>query len=125
MRRPIAALLMLSMAAPALAAAPGTAQNFLDRASRLKSKGPLALFDGDIGKLKAEAIAAGQSIAADRRAAEKAGRPKQYCSPQPKAELGQNEFLSGLEAIPARERARISLKQAMLQILQKKYPCPR
>jgi hypothetical protein len=125
MRRLIAATVLISLAAPALSAAPGTAQNFLDRANRLKAKGPMALFDGDIGKLKAEAVASGQSIAADRVAAEKAGRPKLYCSPQPKASLGQNEFLSGLEAIPAAQRARISLKQAMLQILQKKYPCPR
>jgi hypothetical protein len=124
MRRPIAAFLILSLAGPALAAAPGTAQNFLDRANRLKSKGPLALFDGDVGKLKAEAMASGRSIAADRVAAEKSGRPRQYCSPQPKAVLGQNEFLAGLEAIPAPQRARISLKQAMLQILQRKYPCP-
>ncbi|URD59839.1 hypothetical protein M8312_08415 [Sphingomonas sp. KRR8] len=125
MRRLTAATILLVLATPALGAGPGTAQNFLDRANRLKSKGPLALFDGDIGKLKAEAIAAGKSIGADRVAAEKAGRPKQYCSPEPKASLGQNEFLAGLEAIPAAQRARISLKQAMLLIIQKKYPCPR
>jgi len=125
MRRLIAATVLLSFAVPAMAAAPGTAQNFLDRANRLKSKGPLALFDGDVSKLKAEAVAAGQSIAADRVAAEKAGRPKLYCSPQPKAELGQNEFLNGLAAIPAAERSRMSLKQAMLVILEKKYPCRR
>ena len=125
MRRLIAATLLFTLAAPALAAAPGTAQNFLDRANRLKAKGPMALFDGDINKLKAEAIAAGQSIGNDRIAAEKAGRPRLYCSPQPRAALGQNEVLSGLEAIPAAERNRITLKQAMLQIIQKKYPCPR
>lgn len=125
MRRLIAATILMALAAPTVAAAPGTAQNFLDRANRLKSKGPLALFDGDVGKLKAEAVAAGQSIAADRVAAEQAGRPRVYCSPQPKASLGQTEFLDGLAAIPAAQRARISLKQAMLQIIQKKYPCPR
>lgn len=125
MRRLIAATMLLSLAAPVAAAAPGTAQNFLDRANRLKSKGPMALFDGDIGKLKAEATTAGQSIAADRIADERAGRPKQYCSPQPKASLGQTEFLDGLAAIPAVQRSRLSLKQAMLQIIQKKFPCSR
>jgi hypothetical protein len=34
------------------------------------------------------------------------------------------EFINGLEAIPAAERARMSLKVAMLRILQRKYPCP-
>ena len=125
MRRSIAAILLWSLAAPALGAAPGTAQNFLDRANRLKGKGPLALFDGDYKRLQAEAVAAGQSIGADRIAAEKAGRPKAYCSPQPKAALGQMEFLRGLEAIPASQRSSLSLKQAMLIIVQKKFPCPR
>jgi hypothetical protein len=33
------------------------------------------------------------------------------------------EFIAGLEAIPAAERANMTLKQAMLRVLQKKYPC--
>jgi hypothetical protein len=125
MRPIIAAALLASLAVPAAAAAPGTAQNFLDRANRLKAKGPMALFDGDLKRLQAEAVAAGTAIRNDRVAAEKAGQPKLYCSPAAKASLGQNDFLNGLQAIPAAERSRISLKQAMLQILQKKYPCPR
>ena len=125
MRLAFAFFLAASVAAPAMAAAPGTAQNFLDRANRLKAKGPLAFFDGDYKRLKAEAVAVGQSIGADRRAAEKAGRPILYCSPKPRAELGSSEFLSGLEAIPASERQTMSLKAAMLRILQKKYPCRR
>ena len=112
-------------AAPAIAAQPGTAQNFLDRANHLKAKGPLALFDPEYKRLKAEATAVGKSIGDDRRAAEKAGRPILYCSPQARAELGSTEFLNGLEAIPAAERSTMGLKAAMLRILQKKYPCRR
>lgn len=114
---------MLLTALPVHAAAPGTAQNFLDRANRLKAKGPLALFDRDYRRLKGEAEAAGTSIRLDREAAERAGRPILYCSPKPRAELGQTEFLRGLEAVAPAERQRISLKAAMLRILQKKYPC--
>ena len=47
--------LALAIATSALGAAPGSAQNFLDRAERLKAKGPLAFFDSDYGRLKAEA----------------------------------------------------------------------
>ena len=36
-----------------------------------------------------------------------------------------DEFLDGLEAIPASERQKMSLKTAMLRVLQKKYPCRR
>ena len=104
---------------------PGSAQNFLDRANRLKAKGPFALFDSDYSRLKAEANGTGESIQMDRLAAERAGRPFLYCSPQARANLGQYEFLDGLAAIPAAERQKMSLKQGMLRILAKKYPCRR
>lgn len=117
--------LALFVSAPAPAAHPGSAGNFLQRAERLKAKGPLALFDSDYGRLKAEATAAGKAIGDDRIAAEKAGKPILYCSQTARAELGSFEFIRGLEAIPQAERARMSLEQAMLRVLQKKYPCRR
>ena len=125
MRNKLLLMLALCVATPALAAPAGTAQNFLDRANRLKAKGPFALFDRDYGRLKAEATAVGKSIGDDRIAAERAGRPILYCSPNARAQLGSYEFIDGLEAIPPGERARMTLKEAMLRILQKKYPCPR
>ena len=123
MRKAVFLFLAFSFATPALATPAGGAQNFLERAERLKAKGPLAFFDGDYGRLKAEATAAGKSIGDDRIAAERAGKPILYCSPQARAQLGSFEFINGLEAIPPAERARMSLKQAMLRVLQKKYPC--
>ena len=125
MRKALFAVLVLSIASAASAAAPGTAQNFLDRANRLKSKGPLAFFDSDYSKLKAEATAVGKSIGDDRIADERAGRPIIYCSPTARAKLGSFEFIDGLAAIPAGERANMSLKQAMIRVLQRKYPCRR
>ena len=125
MRKTILLALALSVAAPALAAPPGTAQNFLDRANRLKGKGPLAFFDSDYKRLKAEATAVGKSIGDDRIAAEKAGKPILYCSPKARAQLGSFEFIDGLEAIPSAQRQTMSLKAAMLIVLQKKYPCRR
>ena len=114
-----------AVAASSLAAPLGTAQNFLDRANRLKAKGPFAFFDDDYGRLKSEATAVGKSISEDRIAAEKAHRPILYCSPAARAELGSFEFIDGLQAIPPAERAGMSLKDAMIRILQKKYPCRR
>ena len=125
MRNTLFLVLSLSIATTALSAAPGTAQNFLDRANRLKAKGPLAFFDSDYGRLKAEATAVGKAIGDDRIAAERAGRPILYCSPKARAQLGSFEFIDGLEAIPAAERYRMNLKDAMLRVLQKKYPCRR
>src|SRR4249919_1818048 len=125
MRKVVFLCLLLAIAIPAQAATPGTAQNFLDRANRLKAKGPLALLDSDYGRLKAGATAAGKSIGDDRIAAERAGKPILYCSPTARARLGSYEFIDGLEAIPPAERANMSLKDAMVRVLQKKYPCRR
>ena len=125
MRNLFTLTLALTVAMPAMAAAPGSAQNFLDRAHRLKSKGPLAFFDSDYGRLKAEATAVGKSIGDDRRAAQRAGKPILYCSPDARAQLGSFEFIDGLDAIPPAERAQMSLKDAMIRVLQKKYPCRR
>ncbi len=117
------AAIVLASAASALAAPLGSAQNFLDRANRLKAKGPLAFFDADYRRLKSEAYAAGNSLRDDRLAAQKAGKPILYCSPKARAQLGSMEFIDGLEAIPSTERPKLNLKQAMLRVLQKKYPC--
>ena len=117
------AAIVLASAASALAAPPGSAQNFLDRANRLKAKGPLAFFDADYRRLKSKAYAAGNSLHDDRLAAQKAGKPILYCSPKARAQLGSMEFIDGLEAIPSTERPKLNLKQAMLRVLQKKYPC--
>jgi len=83
------------------------------------------LFDSDYGRLKSEATAVGKAIGDDRIAAERAGRPILYCSPNARAQLGSYEFIDGLEAIPAAERYRMNLKDAMVRVLQKKYPCRR
>ena len=125
MRKTILLAFALSVSVPAVAAPPGSAQNFLDRANRLKGKGPLALFDSDYGRLKAEATAVGRAIGDERIAAERAGKPILYCSPSPRAKLGSYEFLDGLEAIPAAQRQNMPLKTAMLRVLQRKYPCRR
>jgi hypothetical protein len=125
MRKTIVVVLALSVCVPAVAASPGAAQNFLERANRLKAKGPLAFFDRDYGRLKAEATAVGKAIGDDRIAAEKAARPILYCSPTARAQLGSFEFINGLQAITPAERVRMTLKDAMLRVLQKKYPCRR
>jgi hypothetical protein len=125
MRKTTLVIVALSVATPSVADQPGNAQTFLQRAERLKSKGPLAFFDDDYGRLKAEATAVGKAIGDDRIAAEKAGKPILYCSPEARAKLGSFELIRGLEAIPAPERARMTLKEAMTRVLQAKYPCRR
>jgi len=125
MHKFVALILLVAFSTASLAAPLGSAQNFLNRAERLKAKGPLAFFDSDYGRLKAEATGVGKAIGDDRIAAEKTGKPILYCSPSARAQLGSFEFIRGLEAIPPAERARMTLKDAMIGVLQKKYPCKR
>lgn len=122
MTKTVLLALAVTVAAPAHSAG-ASAQDFLNRAERLKTKGALAFFDSDYGRLKVEATAAGKSIENDRVAGEKAGRPILYCSQSPHAELGNFEFIRGLEAIPPGELQRMTLKDAMLRVLERKYPC--
>jgi hypothetical protein len=122
--RALAVSAALLLAVPAGAAAPGTAEHFLGRAERLLGKGPLALFDADYKRLAREGEAAGTSIRLEREAAERERRPILYCSPRPRAELGNMEFIRGLRAIPRAQRERMSLRAAMLLVIQRKYPCP-
>ena len=123
MKKTLLLIFALPVATSAFGAQVSGAQNFLDRAERLKAKGPLAFFDSDYGRLKAEATAVGKAIGDDRIAAEKAGKPILYCSPNARASLGSFEFIRGLEAIPAPQRAHMTLKDAMIRVLQVKYPC--
>jgi hypothetical protein len=125
MRLSLLAACALLFAVPASAAAPGSAENFLNRADRLLGKGPLALFDGDYKRLQREGNAAGTSIRLEREAAEKAGKPILYCSPKSWADLADMEFLRELRKIPQAERQRMTLREAMLLVIQRKYPCRR
>jgi hypothetical protein len=118
----LAAVALLATSAGASTA--GSADQFLARAERLLGKGPGALFDPDYKRLSAEGTAAGDSIRLEREAAERAHRPILYCSPKPRARLGNLEFVRALRAIPPGQRRQMSLRAAMLQVLEKKYPCP-
>ena len=109
---------------PAPAAAQSmNAEIFLKRAQALKAKGPLALVSRDLRPIINEAKAAGLKARATRLAALKEGRTPRYCPPKGSKRLGNDEFLAGMAAIPAAERMRIDLTEAMTRILVRKVPC--
>ena len=123
-------VLGLALAAVPISAIAGTnvqsmnAEVFYKRATALKKKGPMALFSrGEIKALMDEAKSAGAKARAHRMAAIEAGKPPAYCPPQASVSLNSNEFMAHISAIPAAERARMDMAQAMLRILAAKYPC--
>lgn len=101
------------------------AEHFHARAVALQKKGALALFSGDVKKLMSEAKAAGQRSRELRLAAVKAGQSPRYCPPEGKQSMSSTEFMNRLGAIPAAERARIDMTEAMTRILIQKFPCPK
>jgi hypothetical protein len=113
----------------AMTAAPAQAQSmnaesFYKKAMALKSKGKLAaLVSRDLKILVNEARAAGLKARANRVAAAAKGLKPRYCPPPGAKRLGHEEFLSGMARIPAAERIRIDMLEAMNRVMAAKFPC--
>jgi len=120
----IAALLLT---APSAASAQSmNAEQFHKRATALQKKGAFALFSmGEVNKLMAEGQAAGKRAAEMRRAAVAAGQQPRFCPPPGPAKMNDKEFMTRLSAIPAGERARIDMTEAVVRIMATKFPCRR
>ena len=119
--------LLIAALAAASPLAPASAQSmpiseFLAKADALQKKGPMALFSGDIGKLKAEVVNSGKQLRAEQEAARKAGRKPATCLPE-KANVTSTELLAHFRAVPPAERG-VSVKTAFAGLVRKKYPCP-
>lgn len=113
------AIALIGVAAPASAM---TVAEFMAKVNGLKAKGPMALFSSDIGVLKAEGLAAGQSIRADQEAALAAGRPAPTCVPKG-SKVNSNELLAYFEKIPVAQQQRMTVKQGMVGLFRQKWPC--
>lgn len=113
------------IASPALAQHMN-AEDFYQRATRLKARGPLALLSGgEIKLLMTEAQRAGLAARNQRLATLKAEGKPRYCPPPGKHTMASSDFMHGLGNIPATERKRIDMTEATTRILAAKYPCPR
>ena len=116
------------LAAILLAAIPfGAAQamdvaTFLAKADALQKKGMLALMSSDYKLLKNEIVAQSKLHRQERLAAERAGRRPAYCPPA-KSGLNSDEILAAFRSIPAAQRPRIDVKDALRALLARKYPC--
>jgi hypothetical protein len=116
---------LLLLALPAAASAQSmNAEVFYQKASSLTKKGPMALFSSDLKRVINEGKAAGGKARESRLAAVKAGQKPRYCPPKGANSIGSDEYMKGLTAIPAAERARIDMTEATTRILARKFPCP-
>lgn len=115
----------VALLVPAAAAAQSmNAEMFMQRANKLKAKGPLAIFSkGEITVLMNEGKESGEASRRQRLAAIAAGKKPRYCPPDGPQKLGSDEFMTRLAAIPKAERQRINMTEAMTRILIAKFPC--
>ena len=112
-----------------VSAAPALAQNmpvstFLEKADALKAQGMMAMLSPDIGVLKKEIQAAGLAARAERQAREAAGKPRLACPPE-KVSMNSDELIESFRAIPVAQQPRVTVKQAMTEMVRKRYPCPK
>ncbi len=125
MRLALIAVLALGIAGPAAAQAMN-AENFYQRALKLKAKGALALFSGgEIKVLMREGQASGKASNARYKADKAAGRPTRFCPPEGPQKMTSDEYMTKLAAIPATDRRRIDMTEATMRIMAMKFPCSR
>ena len=98
---------------------------FLEKADKLKARGPLALVSSDFGLLKREIQGSAVYLRNERLAALKAGRKPAYCPPATQSKgMDVEEILGAMRAVPAAQRARTDVRDAMRGHMARKYPCP-
>ena len=115
----------LLAAAPLAAAGAMPVSTFLEKATALQKKGPLALFSGDVKLLMNQVKADAGQLRAERVAAEAAKRPAAFCPPAGGVKLSDKEVMQAMQAVPAAQRPRTSTKDALRVHMAARYPCKR
>jgi hypothetical protein len=95
---------------------------FLAKADALKAKGAMALFSSDVSMLKLEVANSAQAFRRQLKVEAANGRPS-ACPPK-QASLSSDALLAHLRGYPATARDRITVPEAVAQLLRKQYPCP-
>ena len=98
------------------------AQSFYTSGLALKKKGPAAaLISPELQPLLAEVRLATKTVKAENGKAKLSGKPL-FCVPEKNA-MTPDELLTEFGRIPKPRRTKISVTQALREILIRKYPC--
>ncbi|MFC4293423.1 hypothetical protein ACFOWX_13450 [Sphingorhabdus arenilitoris] len=117
--RLLAVLLMLA-AMPAVAHAMD-AQSFYVKGLALQKKGTAAILSPEIRPLMSEMRSAGKAVKAENDRAKAAGNPL-FCIPDNHG-MDANKMLAEFGKIPSNRRSKMSVTQALREILIRRYPC--
>ena len=121
MTRKLLSALLLA-AAPLGAAQAMDVATFLAKADALQKQGMLALMSSDYKALRNEIVAHTQALRSERLAAQRAGRRPAYCPPAGTA-LTSDEIVAAFRLIPAAQRPRTHVRDALKALLARKFPC--
>lgn len=123
-QRTVLAIALVGVCAPTAAAAVINADEFYQRAAKVKKRGPLALLSmKEVKLLVNEVKVAGAKVKETRLAAERAGKKGRYCPPAETKRMGHEEYVAGIGSIPQAERKKIDLIEATTRVLAAKFPC--
>jgi len=114
-----AALLVL---VPTGAAQAMDVATFLAKADALEKQGMMALMSSDYKLLKSEIETQAAALRAERLAALRAGRKAAYCPPAEQS-MTSGEILAAFRTIPAAQRRRLQVRDALRALMARKYPC--
>jgi hypothetical protein len=95
---------------------------FLAKADALRTKGAMALFSSDYGKLKAELTGAAQVFRSQVNAEAATGNPS-ACPPNGAA-LTSDDLIKHMQSYPVAARPRIAVADAVADLFRKRFPCP-
>jgi hypothetical protein len=119
----VLAAVLAGLSAPAFAAVIN-AEEFYQRAMKVKKRGPMAVFSmKEVKLLVNEVKIAGAKVKETRLTAERAGKKGRYCPPAQAKRMGHEEYVAGIAAIPQAERKKIDLVEATTRLLAAKFPC--
>ena len=96
---------------------------FLAKADKLQSRGPLAMFSGDMKLLQNTIKANAAALRAERVAAQGAGKRPAYCPPGP-IKMGVKEVITAMRAVPPAQRATTDTRDALRAYFARRFPCP-
>ena len=113
---------LLLLAAPLASATAMPVSTFLAKADKLQSKGPLAMFSGDMKLLQNVIKADSTALRAERVAAQAAGKRPAYCPPGA-VKMGVKDIISAMRAVPPAQRARTDTRDALRAYFARRFPC--
>ena len=96
---------------------------FLETASRLEARGPLALLSSDFSRLQREVEQGAASYKRQLERQRAAGETPHSCPPRGGVELSSDALLTHFRSIPANRRARMSVRDAFGDMMRTRYPC--